>query len=64
MKIKQLFNPKYKNRILNKIRELEIEQSKIKMDLTHSFSNSTEHAKLICNKGDIEKDIKLLKSLL
>jgi hypothetical protein len=66
MNIRQLFNPKYKNRILNKIRELEVQQLKVKMDKSKCIqsTNSTEYAKLWCIQKDIEDDVKLLQSLL
>lgn len=66
IKLKQLFNPKYKNRIINKIRELEIEKLKIKLDKSRVLesTNTKEYARLWCIQQDIEKDIELLKSLL
>lgn len=66
MKLKQIFNRKYKNRIINKIRELEIEQLKIKLDKSRVLesTNTKEYARLWCIQQDIEKDIELLKSLL
>ena len=64
-KLKQLFYPKYKNKILNKIRELEIQLLKVKMDKTNiKFNNTKEHVDLIIKQNNLQHSINFLKELL
>lgn len=61
----QLFQSKYKNRIENKIIELEKKHSNlIYLYSSLKYTNTSDHVKHICKKVRIEEDIKLLKSLL
>lgn len=62
-KLKQLFQPKYRNRIENKIRELEIEMLKEKMQRVN-YANPTIYVKSIMKQDVLTHDIKLLKELL
>lgn len=64
MKIIQLFSPKYKNRIINKIRELEIECLKINMQKSRMITNTKEYVRLWYIQKNLEQDIDLLKTLL
>jgi len=62
---KQLFHNKYRNRIENRIRELEIDLLKVKMDRTTSYSrNPSEYAKSLSKQDRIIDNIVMLKSLI
>jgi len=65
IKLNQLFQSKYKNRITNKINELEKQHSILLQQAKKNiFSNSEIWVKTIIQRERINEDIKLLKSLL
>ncbi len=65
IKLNQLFQSKYKNRIINKINELEKSHSVLlKQTKENRFSNPEIWVKTIMQRERIAEDIKLLKSLL
>lgn len=63
--LQRLINNKYKNRILDKIRALEIELLKLKMDRTNLYSKDPlAYSKSLVKQDRIINEIVLLKSLL
>jgi hypothetical protein len=63
--LQRLINNKYKNRILDKIRSLEIELLKLKMDRTNLYSKDpSAYSKSLLKQDRLINDIMLLKSLL
>jgi len=62
---KRLFNNKYRNRILDKIRQLEIEMLKLKMDRTNLYGRDPQaYSKSLVKQDRIVDNIVMLKSLL